>query len=104
MRYAEKMLPRPSSDVKQVAWWQGATLLHFAASHGDVAVLSLLTDLRADISAKNVQGDTALDIANRVYGGCAPAMIAELLMGTPDRKDVHPDNPCLDESTQYVQI
>lgn len=57
----------------------GRTPLHAAMARGDVRVVSLLLEARADLSLRNAEGATPTELAQATFGGKLPPALARLL-------------------------
>ena len=68
----------PQSLLGILAEAGGCTPLHLAAKRGDVPVLRVLLEARADPTIRNDMGRTALQRAAYSFGGEPPALVTEL--------------------------
>jgi len=72
--------------VDEFAVLDGSTPLHFAAKRGDVNLINLLVNARAE-PVKNRQGHTPLDVARTFFGGCVPSLLESALSGEGARRE-----------------
>lgn len=66
--------------IKELCMIPGASPLHFAAKRGDVDLVETLLKLRADLTLKNKQGETPMDVAMDFFGKASvPVPLKEAL-------------------------
>lgn len=65
--------------TREFAVLEGSTPLHFAAKRGDVDLVKVLVEHRADLDVRNKQGRTPLDVACLYFGGSPPSVLRDAL-------------------------